>query len=678
MRRAYRELGFGLFFVATLVAAGFGGCSSNGEMTSTSGSGGHAPDGGTGAGGAKDGGATGSGGSIAVGSGGSGGGTGGSPDGGCPSSCAELDANCGSVTDTRCGGVVQCGDCPAGMACGVGGTANQCSAVVTPDACSPHTCQGLGLSCGPVGDGCGGTLQCGSCTLPQICGGVTPGQCGCSGVCAAVPLCAAGTTTTLTGKVYDPAGMNPLYNALVYIPNDPSDPGLMPFQPGVTCDQCGATAAGDPLVSTSTAPDGTFTLQGVPVGPSVLLVVQLGRWRRQFTVGIPDACMPNAIADHTLLMPANHTQGDIPYMALLTGNVDPVECVLRQIGIDDSEFTDPGEGGHINFYLSDDSISPSAMVSGSGSSISATTPYQSSLFSGQTLNQYDLVILECEGYVPPEDPGELAALLAYTAAGGHVFASDRALTWLYQNGSFATVAGWNYQPSVFLAPAVAVIDQVSNPEGPELQQWLQIVGASVPGSGVVSVNPAFQNTTGVVAPTQQWLHDQGALTPIHFTFNTPVGAPAAQQCGRVVFSDWHAQDFVFSSGTTFPTECPATAMTPQEAILEFMLFDATACVQPYTPACTPTTCEAQNLQCGPAGDGCGGLLQCGDCTPPAFCGGGGPSMCGSSVCKPETCMTQGIQCGLAGDGCGDTINCGNCPTGEVCGVTGPGLCSHPM
>src|SRR5436190_17055377 len=41
---------------------------------------------------------------------------------GCPSTCEELNANCGFVTDTKCGGVIQCGAaCPAGESCGGGG-----------------------------------------------------------------------------------------------------------------------------------------------------------------------------------------------------------------------------------------------------------------------------------------------------------------------------------------------------------------------------------------------------------------------------------------------------------------------------------------------------------------------------------------------------------------------------
>jgi hypothetical protein len=125
------------------------------------------------------------------------------------------------------------------------------------------------------------------------------------------------------------------------------------------------------------------------------------------------------------------------------------------------------------------------------------------------------------------------------------------------------------------------------------------------------------------------------------------------QCGRVVFSDWHADhlnggpnynncSFVtpgpppyLSKGLTFPTECDNGPMTPQEAVLEFMLFDLTACVQPYTPLCTPSTCAAQGIQCGPAGDGCGNLLQCGTCPTGETCGGGGPSKCGkTATCTP--------------------------------------------
>src|SRR6476620_2073131 len=41
------------------------------------------------------------------------------------------------------------------------------------------------------------------------------------------------------------------------------------------------------------------------------------------------------------------------------------------------------------------------------------------------------------------------------------------------------------------------------------------------------------------------------------------------------------------------------------------------------------------------------------------------------LCKKRTCQDQGIECGPAGDGCGGIItDCGVCPTGKRCG--GPG------
>ncbi len=104
-------------------------------------------------------------------------------------------------------------------------------------------------------------------------------------------------------------------------------------------------------------------------------------------------------------------------------------------------------------------------------------------------------------------------------------------------------------------------------------------------------------------------------------------------------------------------------------------FDLTACVEPYVPLCAPTTCMAQGIDCGPAGDGCGNLLDCGQCPMGEYCGGSGPGKCGTmNSCTPATCMSQCIECGQAGDGCGNVLDCGNCATGAVCGLNSPGKC----
>lgn len=667
---------------------------------------------------------------------------------GCPSTCQQLGANCGAATDTKCGGVVQCGSCPAGQTCGAT-KPNVCGAGGGggPDGCAPQTCASQKITCGQAGDGCGGVLNCGTCTAPQTCGGDPnkPGQCGCTGECALVPTCPPGQTTTLSGTVLDPAGIHPLYNALVYVPNNPNDPGLQPFPPGITCDVCGSTAAGDPLVTTYTDVKGNFTLSGVPVGSSIPLVVQLGRWRRQFKVNITTSCGANAVPAGTLTMPKNHTEGDIPRIAILTGGFDPMECVLRKMGVQDTEFTDPGGAGHIQFYLAQQSNQPANQNDGLpsscpnpygyGAKIDNATPSQASLFGtsngSPTINQYDMVVLACEGY-EENNQANWPNLGAYTSAGGRVFMTDFAYNWLAQtktpvasctkssqcgtggtcegapfgyctspnnvteNPAYANVATWQTLQNPGGAAETGIIDLVSNPKGMAFEQWLQNINAATGQN--VSLDPVFHNSDAVTSPTQQWLYwNTGSGTaPIHFTFNTPVGAMSSQQCGRAVFSDWHADKLNFPSslygtcgvptgpapnyshGMMFPAECDSGPMTPQEAILEFMLFDLSDCVQPYTPLCTPTTCAAQGIQCGPASDGCGNLLQCGSCPTGQTCGGGGPGKCGTqTMCTPETCASQGIQCGQAGDGCGNVIDCGNCPTGQVCGLGGPGKCGTP-
>ncbi len=295
---------------------------------------------------------------------------------------------------------------------------------------------------------------------------------------------------------------------------------------------------------------------------------------------------------------------------------------------------------------------------------------------------------------------------AYTSAGGRVFMTDYSYDWMAksnganggtnvtENPAYSGVATWDTDQNPQGSPETGTIDLVNNPKGMAFEQWLQIIG--ITAGNTVSLNPVFHNSDAVTSPTQRWLY-WGTATPIHFTFNTPVGGTPTTQCGRAVYSDWHADVLGFantasypacpyllpttapyySHGLTFPSECDSNPMTAQEAILEFMLFDLSACVQPYTPICTPQTCTSENIQCGPAGDGCGNLLQCGSCPMGQTCGGNGSGHCGTQTnCVPETCASQGIQCGPAGDGCGNQLNCGNCQTGQVCGGSSPGKCAN--
>ena len=348
----------------------------------------------------------------------------------------------------------------------------------------------------------------------------------CTGLCLQQVACPGGGTTSITGTVYAPNGTDPLPNIQVFIPNAPVDA----FTPGVSCPVIGQPPSGSPLVGTTTATDGTFTITNVPVGSSIPLVVQTGRWRRQVVIPATTACTNTAFSTR---LPRNQSEGDIPKFAISTGREDSVECVLRKVGIDDAEFTNPSGTGRINLYQS---------TGGAGSLIDGTTPSADTVMGNLTnLNQYDVLMLPCEGGNFTKPNGELANLISYANAGGRVYSSHFAYEWMYQNASFANVVNWQVHQAN-PPDGTATID-TSFSEGATLSSWLQIVGGSTV-AGQVAISTLRHDFNGVVSPTQSWLtlNSPSLGNPVmQFTFNTPVGATAGQ-CGRVLYNEYHVEN----------------------------------------------------------------------------------------------------------------------------------------
>jgi hypothetical protein len=390
----------------------------------------------------------------------------------------------------------------------------------------------------------------------------------CSGLSCRQVTCPDGFQTTVSGVVYNPAGSDPIYNAVVYVPNGTVEP----FAPGVSCDRCGALASGSPITATLSDANGHFVLPNVPVGDAVPVVIQVGRWRREFSLPTVQACTDNPIPAGLTHLPTNRTEGEIPRIAIATGAVDPLECLLRKIGIDASEFTTPAGGGRIQVYTSN------------GAAMEDPTPPASDLWSSlYKLKQYDLVLLPCEGKPIAKPATALQNLIEYTSSGGRVFTTHYGYVWIEgAPNPFSSTADWATDQATMPDPLTVEIN-TTFPKGQALSDWLADQDV-LDAQGHLTIDGSRRDATQTNGASVSWLTSaKPALSLQEYTFNTPVTAPPAAQCGRVSFSDFHVtvDGLLSTSLSTFPEECvdESAALTPQEKVIEFMLFDLASCIQ---------------------------------------------------------------------------------------------------
>jgi hypothetical protein len=390
--------------------------------------------------------------------------------------------------------------------------------------------------------------------------------------------CSDGKTTSISGTVRTPAKIDPdpLYNAVVFVPGEE----LTPFSAGVTCDRCG-NVSGKPLAATLSGSDGTFKLDDVPAGHDIPLVVQMGRWRRQVTIPEIVACQDNALPAELTRFPRNKTEGDIPHMAIVTSVYDPEECILRKIGIEDTELTNQSGDGRIHLFKG----------------MGATPPLSSGDVEADALwgdpaalLRYDMVLLPC-GSAPEyvnggrgADPAVAEAarrgLAAYADVGGRVFTTDLSFTWLLGNGSpWTKTANWVDDPQTD-DPQPNLDGRVDTtfPKGEALADWLQGIGATTT-LGEIGLQETYRRSLTTNPPTQRWLYSDSPATLQSFTFNTPLDAAGDKQCGRTAYSSFHIAGGTTFGASDFPDECNDAPLTPQERVLEFMLFDLASCVQ---------------------------------------------------------------------------------------------------
>jgi hypothetical protein len=428
---------------------------------------------------------------------------------------------------------------------------------------------------------------------------------GCTNLQCQVASCSNGGSTTISGKVTDPAGHNPLYNVVVYIPNKQGGV-LDPIPLGVNSASCSCDAlfSGEPMAIALTQADGTFTIKNAPSGKDIPLVVQIGKWRKEISISNVTSCTDNP--QGSIALPKNHTDGmyaSIPNIAVSTGMADTLECLLTRVGIDEAEFSgDPNTGSARVHVFQGGSPNGGQGNAAAGSPQSSTSLWD----SDQDLERYDIVLLSCEG--SPTNGANPQTVADYVGKGGRVFGEHFHYAFFANQSQFANTADWSQSQQGMDSYPGGITGQVQTtllngkpfPEGQALETWLQNVGAAT--GGALSIGVARHDAlVGASNVSTTWIQAASGTSPMssqYFSWDMPFNAPVndagvPQYCGRVVFSDLHVSgsngfggiDYA-NGNNTVPGGCANTAtLQPDEDALEFILFDLSSCIVPigYPP-----------------------------------------------------------------------------------------------
>ncbi len=421
----------------------------------------------------------------------------------------------------------------------------------------------------------------------------------CEGIECYQVRCPDGQTTTVTGTVKMPSGELPVAEATVFVPTEE----LEELPEGATCDDCDDMITGEALVQNQAGTDGKFELPNFPVAEDVPLVVQLGKWRREVEVPEVDPCTSTELDSEYTRLPKNQDEGNMPRLAIATGNCDNLECLTRDIGIDEDEFTtDDGDGAVHLFH-------------GNGASSFAGgdqyTDGEDWWIDADQMLEYDVFLHSCECSENPEPIDNDLTRLAFETflnQGGRAFVSHYQYTWYkYGTPALQDIAEWD-GPG-FSGSGVVEVD-TSHDGGQEMEDWLNEVNA-LDGSGQMSINnPRYSVSWVDETLTQDWLVYVQEQLPNYFSAEMPLGTTAGEDaCGRAVFSDLHVSS---GSSQPFPNGCVGNPgdLDNQEKALAYMLFDLSGC---DAPECEPVGCEEVKGECGIHPDTCGGTIDCGEC-----------------------------------------------------------------
>ena len=315
---------------------------------------------------------------------------------------------------------------------------------------------------------------------------------------------------------------------------------------------------------------GEFLLDNVPVGDDIPLVIQVGKWRRELRIPRTQACAETV---------SRRPQPDAPAAQPGRGQHPqdrPHHRRRRSPGVPAAQ--DRHRRQRVHARVRHRSGQP-LLGAGRRAALRPPPPMHlrstpGSMFTPATtfwedpaaFKRYDMVLLSCEGMQYPADKSPAAAGSWWATPTWAAESSPRTGT---TSGCREGPVPWsdvatftNTQqtlPNNYLGEV-----QTTFPKGNALADWLVNVGASTT-RGQLPIQEG-KRTVGNVNPTYStaWIQSPAGQQPAgvqYFTFNTPGGAMAGKECGRVVFTDIHvsAGDV---AGPPFPTGCITTELSP--------------------------------------------------------------------------------------------------------------------
>jgi len=402
-------------------------------------------------------------------------------------------------------------------------------------------------------------------------------QTGCRGRFCQVPKCSGSATTEITGRLFAPNGTDPVPGATVFVPVE----AVPEFPAGLTCDLCNNLPYS--VATAVTAFDGSFRLRGVPVG-TFPVVLRLGRFQRVVQVETT-ACVEHSIpydigtAMRGVRLPRKNAelspQDRIPRIAVVSGDNDQIECVLKRIGVDELDMYNGRALGSAN--------PPAIAESGT-------------LFTDEkTLNNYHIVVVNCTDNQFQSLIGARSVqqnLERYVGRGGRLYVTDWAYDVIEQVPEFSSYLCFEPQKTGGSAMCMGGPEQAMSADSynsyggqykvldDEMARWLgQFPGILDRSSRVrvdysfVVINKVSDNAAG---KTKVWV-DGPALT---FGNRPQTVTLDYKSCGRLHYSTYNTEpNAVVNDSARWPNNC-GNKLAPQERLLEYLFFNIAACVGP--------------------------------------------------------------------------------------------------